>query len=785
MAKKMLKAKSGDGASTPASLHLQAAWESPPPNSTPETRQNIYTVGGTVQAGSGLYIPRQADEELLNLCRAGEFAYVLSSRQMGKSSLMVRTAEQLAAEDITSVIIDLNQLGVQLTAEAWYLGLLTTIEDHLMLETDGVSWWQAHTHLGLAQRLALFFREVLLTEVTGQAVIFIDEIDSTLSLDFTDDFFAVIRHLYNARATIPEFLRLSFVLIGVATPSDLIDDPKRTPFNIGQQVDLTDFTFKEARPFAQGLGLPRGQALQVLGWALKWTGGHPFLIQRLCQTIAGQPDRDWSETNVDQVVTKTFLGEMSDKDHNLQFVRDMLTKRAPDLAGVLSAYRAIRQELYPVPDEEQSPIMAHLKLSGIVYREKDVLRVRNRIYAEVFDVVWVEEMQQREQVGDPRELARLRALAEEQERRAEAETQRATEQQRRAEAERQRAEEEQRRAAVESQRAVEQEQAAAQLRRRALWLAGAWLLTIIAVIFAVGFGMQAQSNALTAQTAEANAHQRATLAAYARHTAEVGATHESLARGQAVAAQTTSQYQATLEAQARETAEAGAVQEAMARGEAVAAQSTAQIQATLEAQARATAEAGAIQEANARQQAVAAQGTAQIQATLEANAKQTAQAGATQEALARGTAQAESTRSNQAEATAQAEATRAGEARSKAEREAERAREAEDRAEAERAVAEVEATRAIQAERTAKANRATAQYQATQEAVARSTAQFQTTQEAIARSTAEAGATQEAIARATAEAAEATAEAERGRADQIARRSTSRQLALQSLNALR
>ena len=92
-------------------------------------KQSIYTVGGTVQASGGLYIPRKADEDLLALCRAGTFAYVLTSRQMGKSSLMVRTAERLAQEGIRSVIIDLKQIGVQVTAEEWYLGLLTTIEE--------------------------------------------------------------------------------------------------------------------------------------------------------------------------------------------------------------------------------------------------------------------------------------------------------------------------------------------------------------------------------------------------------------------------------------------------------------------------------------------------------------------------------------------------------------------------------------------------------------------------------------------------------------------------------
>ena len=157
-----------------------------------------------------------------------------------------------------------------------------------MLKTDMVSWWQAHAHLGVTQRLTKFFQEVLLAEVAEPVVIFVDEIDSTLSLSFTDDFFAAIRYLYNARAHVPEFHRLSFVLIGVATPSDLIRDPQRTPFNIGQRVDLTDFTYEEAMPLADGLGLPPDEATQVLRWVIKWTGGHPYLTQRLCRVIADQ-----------------------------------------------------------------------------------------------------------------------------------------------------------------------------------------------------------------------------------------------------------------------------------------------------------------------------------------------------------------------------------------------------------------------------------------------------------------------------------------------------------------
>src|SRR5262245_21113609 len=304
---------------------------------------------------------------------------------MGKSSLMVRTSEQLMATGTHAVVVDLSNLGTQLTAEAWYLGLLTTIADSLMLATDVVAWWQAHAHLGQAQRLTDFFQEVLLIEVEAPVVIFIDEIDSTLSLPFTDDFYAAIRSVYNARALVSAFRRLSFVLLGVATPSDLISDPRRTPFNIGERVEVTDFTYEEALPLADGFGLAPGQAQQLLQWVLGWTSGHPYLTQRLCRVMADEDRVQWSETDVAQTVAQTFFGEQSERDHNLLFVRDMLTKHAPESiqapepVRVLAIYRTIRRGRRPVRDEEQSLVLAHLKLSGVVRRVQRLLHVRNRI----------------------------------------------------------------------------------------------------------------------------------------------------------------------------------------------------------------------------------------------------------------------------------------------------------------------------------------------------------------------------------------------------------------------
>jgi hypothetical protein len=198
-----------------------------------------FVAGGAVQAGGGVYLERDADRELLRHCLDGDFTYILTSRQMGKSSLMYRTAEHLADAGARPVIIDLTELGAQTTADQWYKGFLLLIQEQLGLQASASAWWDRHTEYAYANRLIRFLREVALVERPERLVIFVDEIDTTLRLDCTDDFFAAIRFLYQNRAMELELQRISFVLIGVATPNDLIKDAARTPFNIGRRIELT------------------------------------------------------------------------------------------------------------------------------------------------------------------------------------------------------------------------------------------------------------------------------------------------------------------------------------------------------------------------------------------------------------------------------------------------------------------------------------------------------------------------------------------------------------------
>src|SRR5258708_7862252 len=88
---------------------------------------SFFVTGGTLQPGALSYIERKADKELFQNLRRGEFCYVLTSRQMGKSSLMLHTGQQLRRENFIVAVLDLTAIGQNLTAEQWYDGLMAKL----------------------------------------------------------------------------------------------------------------------------------------------------------------------------------------------------------------------------------------------------------------------------------------------------------------------------------------------------------------------------------------------------------------------------------------------------------------------------------------------------------------------------------------------------------------------------------------------------------------------------------------------------------------------------------
>jgi hypothetical protein len=259
--------------------------------------------------------------------------------------------------------------------------------------------------------LLSFFREVVGNQIAEPVVVFLDEIDSTLKLPYTDDLFTAIRGMYNERPIVEAYRRITFCLLGVATPNELIKDRRTTAYNVGTTLELRDFDkdLDDLSPLATALTSNAELSARLLDRVLHWTGGQPYLTQKFCAEIVEKHIGDTER--VDELVTRTFntLDHASNDIHFQQILR-FLEERLSDEAATIKLYAKILRDGH-VPDRT-TLAHAELKLSGLAKRDRHGnLLVRNPIYRRLFDRVWVDSTRPQRALSTTRRYAFAASLA--------------------------------------------------------------------------------------------------------------------------------------------------------------------------------------------------------------------------------------------------------------------------------------------------------------------------------------------------------------------------------------
>ncbi len=357
---------------------------------------NIYHVGGTLPPDSHSYVYRAADEKLYQYLKAGEFCYILNSRQMGKSSLRVKTMQRMQKEGFICLGIDMTEIGsINITDEEWYAGLLDSLINGLEIVNiflkqgnfDLNDWWEEHYLLSPLQRFGKFI-ETLLLPLNKNLIIFIDEIDSILPLPFKEDFFAFIRACFNNRQEKLIYQRITFAIFGVTTPSDLIGDKGRTPFNIGKAIELTGFELPAALSLGKDFTVNEMVTTALLAEILIWTGGQPFLTQKVCQLVANSTIDNPKEIKDLIQINIIDNWESQDTPQHFKTISDRIKANQQVAAELLGVYQQIVIKGQIKADNSYSQMV--LRLTGIVVKRKAKLIVYNRLYAQIFNLEWVE-----------------------------------------------------------------------------------------------------------------------------------------------------------------------------------------------------------------------------------------------------------------------------------------------------------------------------------------------------------------------------------------------------------
>jgi WD40 repeat protein len=343
-----------------------------------------------VQPDRPCYIERSSDAALWQSLQEQRFCYVLGPKSSGKTSLMAHTIRRIRSEGQLAAVVDLAQIGARgESAETgrWYYSIAYRIVRELRLKVDLQTWWQGKSVLMSEQRLTEFFWEIVLANTTTPVTIFFDEAERALQQPFSRELFAALGACYSGRATEPDYLRLNFVVLGVATARQLGRGLSLPLFEDGRAIELEDFSLQATYQLSPGVSSSDSEAKRILERVYHWVKGQPYLTQKIARAVAR---RGGTAADVDAVVREQFLSTGArDEEPLLNHVATVLTEKGALNRRALVELGRLAKGTTVVADPD-SPVHELLRLAGLATTIGDgYLTYRNRVLKSVFTSRWV------------------------------------------------------------------------------------------------------------------------------------------------------------------------------------------------------------------------------------------------------------------------------------------------------------------------------------------------------------------------------------------------------------
>jgi class 3 adenylate cyclase len=323
---------------------------------------------GTMDPQSAFYVVRQSDSIASEtIKRQGVTITIKGPRQMGKSSLLIRTIESAREMNKRIAFLDfqLFDKAALIDADLFFRQFCAWLTDELEMEDRVAEYW--NMPLGNSQRCTRYFSRCILKELDCPLVLAMDEVESIFDTDFRSDFFSMLRSWHNSRATTPAWKKLDLVLVTSTEPYQLIENLNQSPFNVGQIIELTDFTTEQVIQSNHLHGSPLGhhetqQLIELLG-------GHPYLVRRALYLIA------------DQRITSSdlFANATDDRGPFGDHLRYHLF-RMHDKAELVQGMRDVL--LHSSCQDER--IFFRLRGAGLVRRDGRLVLPRCQLYREYF-----------------------------------------------------------------------------------------------------------------------------------------------------------------------------------------------------------------------------------------------------------------------------------------------------------------------------------------------------------------------------------------------------------------
>ncbi|WP_044194475.1 AAA-like domain-containing protein [Oscillatoria acuminata] len=300
----------------------------------------------------------------------GSLIRIKAPKQMGKSALITQILSRTQTNGYKAIILNLSLADGKVLQDLDYFlkWFCSFVSRKLELPYQNLSeYWE--DGLGSNYSCSLYFEEYLLENIDFPVVLALDEVDLLFPYPhIAEDFFKFLRFCHE-EAKKTEIWKKLRLIISYSTEVYIPLDIYHSPFNVGEQISLPEFTPPQLKEFAreQGVNLESEEIEKLMNLI----GGHPSLLQIAVSRLKRQ---DITFENLLEMAA-TEAGIYTDR------LRTHLgyLKENPLLSQAMKA--AVRT---PDPIRLESKLAYQLESLGLVRLEGNDCRIACDLYRQYF-----------------------------------------------------------------------------------------------------------------------------------------------------------------------------------------------------------------------------------------------------------------------------------------------------------------------------------------------------------------------------------------------------------------
>ena len=326
--------------------------------------------GGTIATDSKFYIKRPADVAVFNKVKTPRgLVTIKGPRSTGKSSLIERTFKDLKQtdSDLRPVYIEIKTFpedAFKSTDTIWK-EIALRISDYLRIDAWSVKEWNGNR--GYDWNFTRFLENFVFDENKSPLLLCLDQVDTVFETPIYTQFFSTIRSFYNRAAGDLFWRNIRWLLCSRSEPSFFIQNLRESPFNVGLQIELNEFSYDEVCDFTRRHGI--APAPDLVKNIIEYTGGKPYLVHSLLYNMKYSPEVKIDFFNSQEIREKLFA----------EFLETYLEGFQNDAKLAAAMKKVIKEK-----ECKDIKMIHRLKSAGLILCKKQKVLCSCKLFAEYF-----------------------------------------------------------------------------------------------------------------------------------------------------------------------------------------------------------------------------------------------------------------------------------------------------------------------------------------------------------------------------------------------------------------